>query len=648
MYRFLRGTKSSCIGAIVLLLVWGCAGTGTVGSNQSNNTLPGDQNMPQEPMGAPKATVSLLKVDVLDDVVTTMVRIGASSPLHDYRLEKLGEDEFSLDLADITDRINLPVLPDSSEKVMLRYSESRSPGGIQILGTHHRPLENYILDSIGNELILTLYFKNDDSPVLPSPVKASWKSAHDRSDSPELKTMNVSATKGPAVLGDSTKTSANRCAPSATDNISLPGTETSSLTEPQPSTKMFQKQYTGKPISLDLLDADVRNVLRLLSDITGKNIVIEPDVAGKVTLKVEQVPWDQILDMVLAMNDLGKEQVGNVIRIAKKGKLKDEWAQKAEEIRAKQELQEVAKDVGEIGTVYFTVNYALPQDIAAKLSESKSERGKVSIDERTSLIIYSDYPSRVENARHLLARLDKPTPQVLIEARIVTLRTQASLDLGIDWSLSTEHTTVDPGLTQNYQINIPSAGPSSFGLELGQLIGKTFLQVNAAISALETSQDLKVIAAPKVLTLDNVEAEISQGTQIPYQNFSGADVNVTTTQFKDAVVELKVTPHITPDQKIRLKIQAKQDEPGTEYNGQASIDTRKITTELLVDDGNVIVIGGVMRDRVDTSTNATPGLNKIPLVGRLFKSDSSNTDKTELLIFISPKIVEPRKRVQGA
>lgn len=651
MGRFAHSTKSSMIVAVFVLFIGGCAATGNVGTGHKTDTLSenttGEDTSFQAPQ-APEPSMSLLRVEVLDEAAATVVRMGATGPLRDYHLEKLGSEGFSLNLGDINDRANLPVLPSNSGRLSLSYPDAGSTRGLEIVGNCRQPLENYILDSMGDELVLTLYFVKEEP--LPAPVKEpprqsvpenARKEQYHASMVPLEKVSSrhevepVRRSVRPAVSTVSEEAPAFRL-------------ENASLTDSQPAQHALVKQYTGKPISLDLLEADVRNVLRLLSDITGKNIVIEPDVAGKVTLKVEQVPWDQILDMVLAMNDLGKEQVGNVIRIARQDKLKGEWTQKAEEIRAKQDLQEVAKDLGEINTVYFTVNYAQPQDIAAKMTENKSERGRVAIDERTSLIIYSDYPARIESARQLLARLDKATPQVLIEARIVTLRSQASRSLGINWSFSTDHTTVDPGLTQQFQINVPPPGPSTFGFNMGQLIGKTFLQVEATISALETSQDLKIIASPKVLTLNNVEAQIKQGTQIPYQNIGLGNANATSTEFKDATVELKVTPHITPDQKVRLKIFAKQDEPGTEFNGQTSIDKREITTELLVDDGNVIVIGGVIRDRSETGNSGTPGLNKIPLLGRLFRKDTSIEEQAELLIFISPKIVEVQKRALGA
>lgn len=409
----------------------------------------------------------------------------------------------------------------------------------------------------------------------------------------------------------------------------------------------LKKQYTGKPISLDLMDADLRNVLRLLSDITGSNIVIEPDVSGRVTLKVEQVPWDQVLDMVLAMNGLGKEQVGNVIRIARQDKLKQEWGRQAEEIRAKQELLEVAKDVGELSTVYLTVNYAQPAEIAAKITENKSERGKVSIDERTSLIIYSDYPARIESARQMLARLDKATSQVLIEARIVTLNSDTSRTLGARLGLRST-TPPNRAEVQDFQLNALSSVVAD--VAIAQVVGKSLLALDLELAALETANELRIMAAPRVLTMNNVKATISQGTQIPYLAPTTQVSTVLTTEFKDAVLELSVIPHITPDRKVRLEIEAKQDEPSTTVIvGQVpGIDTRKISTELLVDDGNIVVIGGVIRNTNSQVVTRTPGLSNVPLFGWMFRSKDVRILKQELLIFISPKIVEASSPAKGA
>ncbi|MEM5787577.1 MAG: type IV pilus secretin PilQ, partial [Syntrophobacteraceae bacterium] len=405
-----------------------------------------------------------------------------------------------------------------------------------------------------------------------------------------------------------------------------------------------RKQYTGKPISLDLLDADLRNVLRLIADLTGMNIVIEPDVAGKVTLKVEQVPWDQVLDMVLSMNDLGKEQVGNVVRIARQAKLRQEWMQQTEAIRARQELAETTKDLGELSTVYLSVSFAKPAEIAVKIAESKSERGRVAVDERTSLIIYTDYPARIASARQLLARLDRATPQVLIEARIVSLNNEVRKSLGVRFGVSTTHPTSQTGTLSNFAINGPPLDIFSMGFST--LVNKALVSIDLELQALETANELRIMAAPRVLTLDNVKAVISQGVQIPYLKVGDTASGVTGTEFKDAVLELQVTPHITPDRKVRMTVEAKQDEPSLTIvgaAGQPGIETRKISTELLVDDGNIIVIGGVIRNRDSQQKTATPGLSNIPILGRLFKSEESEVGRTELLIFISPRIVEVNK-----
>ena len=408
-----------------------------------------------------------------------------------------------------------------------------------------------------------------------------------------------------------------------------------------------RKDYSGKTVSLDLMDADLRNVLRLLSDLAGINIVIEPDVTGKVTLKVEQVPWDQVLDMVLSMNDLGKEQVGNVIRIAKQAKLRQEYLQQADAIKANQSLAETTRDLGQLSTIYLPVNFGKPAEMAAKIADGKSERGKVAVDERTSLIIYTDYPARLTNARQLLARLDRPTPQVLIEARIITLTSETKRQLGANLQFSSQQPI--PAGSQNsqgFQLNPATvAFPNQFSAAIASLVGNTLLQIDISIQALQAVNLARVVAAPRVMTLDNVKAVVTQGTQVPYLQVGDTAANVTATAFKDATLELQVTPHITPDHKVRMLINAKQDTVSTTvYSvGQGTepgIDTRKIQTELLVDDGNVVVIGGVIDNESSVVKSTTPGLSDIPILGRLFRTDSTDDKRNELLIFISPKIVE--------
>jgi type IV pilus assembly protein PilQ len=407
-----------------------------------------------------------------------------------------------------------------------------------------------------------------------------------------------------------------------------------------------QKKYTGKKISLDLMDADIRNVLRLISQLTSTNIVLDPDVTGKVTLKVKNVPWDQVLDMVLSMNDLGMEHEGNVILIAKQSKLRQQYLQDIAAIRARQNLAETSKDQGELTTVYLPVNFGNPTSLAAKIAADKSPQGKVSVDKRTSLIIYTDYPARIANARNLLQRLDRPTPQVLIQARIVTLTSEANRQLGANFTFSAQHEANPQPVSQNFFINPPIPGEAQFGAIISQLVGKTLLNVDLEIQALQSLNMARIVAAPRVLTLDNVKAVITQGEEVPYLEVNGLNSTVSSTVFQNAVLELQVTPHITPDRKVKLLINARQDTVSTSTypvgtNSEPGINTRRIQTELLVGDGNVVVIGGVINNQSTYTNQETPGLSSIPILGRLFKTEQTDDQKNELLIFISPKIVEP-------
>lgn len=410
----------------------------------------------------------------------------------------------------------------------------------------------------------------------------------------------------------------------------------------QESAVISGKAYQGKPISLDLQDADLTNVLRLLADVSGVNIVVEPDVSGKVTLKVENIPWDQVLDMVLMMNRLGREEVGGVIRIAKEDKLRQEMKEREERMKMEQQLLRAKKDLGELDTAYLQINYADPGEIAAKISEIKSADGKISVDQRTGMILYTDYPARITAAKSIIGRLDKPTEQVLIEARIVQLNTTASRDLGVQWGFNLTKKT-DHQVNTNYAVDHPVAASSSASLSVGKLVGTTLWNLDLRLLAAEQAGRGKIISAPRVLTMNHVKATISQGTQIPYQAQSEDGIS---TVFKDATLELQVTPHVTPDGRVRLQIQAKKEAPNYTQviPGQPpAIDSRKVDTELLVDDGATVVIGGIIEENESNTESRTPGIHKVPVLGHLFKSQSSRLEKNELLIFINPQIVDISK-----
>jgi type IV pilus assembly protein PilQ len=416
------------------------------------------------------------------------------------------------------------------------------------------------------------------------------------------------------------------------------------------------KIYTGKPISLDFQDVDISNVLRLIADVTGKNIVVEPNVKGKVTLKVVEVPWDQVLDLILKINNLDSVVEGNVIRIATAKKLKDEREDRIAAIKAEKERLAEAKDLGEIGTEYLQVNYADATEIMDKLENNMSEKGTIEVDTRTNMIIYSDFPARLKTAREILARLDRPTPQVVIEARIVEASTNFSRDLGIQWGGSYTPRRISDELGgdltiqgllggSNFAVDAPVGAIGSVGMSFARTAGLTLLNLDLRLSSLETTGEARVIASPRIFTLDNVEASIDQGKDIPVPVQTEDGIS---TEYKPATLSLKVIPHITPDEKVRLEVEAKKDEPdfGNVVNGVPAITKRSAKTELLVNSGDTIVIGGVVTQNRSWAESRVPFFSGVPGLGWLFKSRQVKDDKTELLIFLSPTIVQDHQFAQ--
>ena len=423
--------------------------------------------------------------------------------------------------------------------------------------------------------------------------------------------------------------------------------------------------YTGEPISLDLQDVDIRNVLRLLADVTGKNLVVESDVKGRVTLKVDRVPWDQVLDLILKINNLDKVLEGNVIRVATADKIRVEREQRLASLEAEQKRLAATKDIGEITTTYLQVNYADSKNIASQIDKMKSDKGTLSVDDRTNLIIYSDYPKRIENARTVIGRLDRATPQVMIESRIVEASTNFSRDLGIQWGgayfdqrvggwgpigitgnqglTGTTVTNPPSGFPQpRYVVDAPVSSLGSLGISLARINSGSILILDMKLMALENAGEVKLVSAPRIFTLDNVEAQIQQGEQIPYPQQSQDGIS---TAFVPATLSLTVTPHITPDDRVRLQVKVKNDfaDFGRTVNGTPAINTREAKTELLVNSGDTIVIGGIIKQDKSWSESRVPLLSRIPVLSWLFKSRQVRDDKSELLIFLSPTIMRDGK-----
>ena len=418
------------------------------------------------------------------------------------------------------------------------------------------------------------------------------------------------------------------------------------------------RKYTGAKIALDFYDTDIKNVFLILMEVSGKNFAIDKDVTGKVTLTLAKpVPWDQALDLILKMNQLGQTSEEDIIRIATLETLKKEEAFKQAEIIASQKTREEQKALEPLDTEYIVVNYSDAVEIQKQIDEIKTpERGKTSVDKRTNMIIMTDVRAKIENAREIVNRLDIPTRQVMIEARIVEASTDFARELGVKWGgqYYGEGTHASAATTgrlfganiggnydsggQNYAVNLPSSNIVGAGLGFAfSRIGGTTLNLDLRLMAMETNSKGKIISTPKIATLDNETAKIKQGYDYPFkqQDESGN----TTTTWKPVDLLLEVTPHITPDNRVSMAIKTTKNDI-QEVLGETTIATKEAETKLLVNDGETIVIGGIIKDTLTWSESKVPFFGDIPVLGWLFKTKYRTTAKTEMLIFITPRIIQ--------
>lgn len=405
--------------------------------------------------------------------------------------------------------------------------------------------------------------------------------------------------------------------------------------------------YKGQKISLVFDNADIRNILQLIGEVSEMNIIAGDEVKGNITLRLIDVPWDQALSLVMETKGLGMIQEGNVIRVLPKDKIR---AMRQDELKSNKEIKALEETVNEM----IQVNYSDLKDISAVVRERLSEQGKISEDNRNKLLIITDIPSRVAEIKQLIARLDKPERQVMIEARIVEANSTFTRDLGVKWGISYSPTGTGAGEVSNASIGLGGSfliAPPSPGTVLGASgmgsgitfgnIGINSTTLDLRISALETSGQGKIVSTPRITTVNGNEAVISQGTQIPYQSVSDKG---TTTQFVDATLELKVTPVINPDNSMILTIQASNSNIGdtvsTGAGSAPSIDKKEAKTKVVIKDGDTTVIGGIYIDTDQSSQQGVPLINRIPLLGHLFKSTNVQKIRRELLIFITPRILD--------
>lgn len=401
------------------------------------------------------------------------------------------------------------------------------------------------------------------------------------------------------------------------------------------------RRYTGEKIALDFYDTDIKNVFRILREVSGKNFAVDKEVTGKVTLSLDKpVPWDQVMDLVLRMNRLGSIMEGDIIRIATLETIKAEDELRRAEKTVQQEEKAKEKSLEPLVTEYIPVNYAnaktdvLPQ-VKSLLTK---DRGTAEVDERNNQIVVTDTADVLRKAKETIQRIDKVTPQVLIEARIVEATNSFSRAFGT--SLSGTITTSDIN-TQRYALTAtnPSASPlGTLGMTFTRASGIPFGTISATLTASESKGLVKIISSPKILTLDNKAATIKQGVSYPLNKLD-ADGNTTTT-FQDVALELEVTPHVTPDNRISMKIKIANNEIGAVINNQTSFTTKEANTELLVNDGDTVIIGGIRKTREDDGGSGLPGLRNVPVLGWLFGTKSKSETKEEMLIFITPRIYQ--------
>ncbi len=581
----------------------------------------------------------------------SILTVGTTRPIR-YDIKKVQNKKLVLQLFDtrLPENQKRPLITTRFESAVDRVLPIQTASmNDSILSIELRENVGYQADQTDN----VLQIRFDASSISPKPLEAaglpSWKERmapnQEDSSSPEM----VSASGASDLAGEGSITA-------QPEILQNPGY--SELFEPR-------KEYTGEKIALDFFETDIRNVFRILREVSGKNFAIDRDVTGTVTLTLEQpVPWDQILDLILKMNQLGKVEENDVVRIARVATITAEQDELRSKFEAQIELKKKEKAAEPLITEYFAINYSdAINDVLPKLCEiatltedkesqemgnsctpsdgpEKKIRGSISVDKRTNMVIMVDTEAKIQHAREIVQRLDAVTPQVIIEARIVEVTSSFSREIGIEWGVRNSKSSDTLGGIWGFDsaVNLPVEEPTgSIGFDFSRLTGSPLL-IDARLTAAESQGEGKIVSAPKVMTLNNKQAVIKQGREIPY-SVIGSD-GMVQTEFKEVDLRLEVTPHVTPDDRITLRILITKDEVADfSVDGIPSLATKRAETELLVNDGETIVIGGIFVSNELDITDSVPVLGEIPVLKWLFKKDAKTNRKEELLIFLTPRIM---------
>jgi len=595
-----------------------------------------------------------LVIEASEPVAYTMSRPDPLTVLLDFRNVAAGDVANSV-AADVKSPI---------ARVSVEAAESLGAPASRVRIALSQPVAHHVR-SERNTVVVD--FDKPSAKAAPFVLPPATKSGAGAAPDAMLALRNAPAQDPIAALGLETAVGGPSAAPTPVVATAVQAPEAPQAPAVPPATPTDQlrsgtrgRQFTGHAISLDFQGADLRAVLRTFAEISALNIVIDPAVQGTVDVALRDVPWDQALDIILRANKLGYSVDGTIVRIAPNAVLK------AEEDERKA-LLDSQNDASQLGTLQRQLSYAKGEDVAALLKSANvlTKRGQANVDPRTNTLIVRDVPSQFPEITTLIDGIDRAQPQVEIEARIVQAQKNYSRQLGVQWGFGGR---VDPALGNTTNLAFPNSGsltgrvggtqgpasgattgqptavnlgvtgPSSaVGLALGAVNGAFNLDV--ALSALESSGNGRVLSTPRVTTQNNVAAEMTQGTQIPIQTVSN---NTVTVSFKDAALTLKVTPQITAANTVILIVALENSQPdySRAINGIPPIDTQRANTQVLVSDGQTTVIGGIYVSREQSKTDRTPGLGQIPLLKWLFKRDTVDDTNSELLIFITPRIIK--------
>ena len=561
----------------------------------------------------------------------------------DYKVEKISDKLLELRLmnANIAEFRQRPLITTRFESAVNRIMPIQLPSmkDFSLFSIELREPVPYYAEQVGG--LLLVHF--EASSVAPAPADETnlpaWKKALEETIESTDVATTYSKLQQPEGEKQADATMGAPVSPKSPEMVS-------DVDQAMVVTKRV-KRYTGEKIALDFFQTDIKNVFRILREVSGKNFAIDKDVNGKVTLTLDKpVPWDQVMDLVLRMNQLGMIVEGDIVRIATLATLKQENDLRKAQIASLQKEKEQIKALEPLETRYIPISYSdAATEVLPHIENIVTEgRGSVTVDSKNNQIIITDTADKIANAQEIAKQIDKVTSQVIIEARVVEINQTYSKELGIQWNLGVGPVTVNNGgsvYDTSVAMNFPAATSNGFALNFAKITGTPFT-LDATLTALESNGNGKILSAPKIVTLNNKKARIKQGQEIGYLERDSAGGS--SVKFKDVDLLLEVTPHVTPDNRISMDIIIQKNDVTGFVDGVPIIATNEAQTQLLVNDGDTIVIGGIIKSAANHDKSAFPGLHKIPVLGWMFQRNLEEIDNNELLIFMNPKIVQLEQR----